>query len=76
MRCHTGSEWRFSFSFGGGAKLFFTDNIGIRLQGRLFIPLYFNGGYIYGGGSGGGIALSGGAYLIQGDLTAGLIFAL
>jgi len=30
------SETRFSMSFGGGVKIFFTDHVGLRLEGRGF----------------------------------------
>jgi hypothetical protein len=70
------SEWRFSFSVGGGAKLFITPSIGIRLQARLLVPVYFAGGTIFCGTGGCGWGVSAGSYFAQGDLSAGLILAL
>jgi len=72
--------WRFSVAFGGGAKFILTDRIGIRLQGRLLLPMYFYGGGFYlgigGGGPSGGVSLSSTARVIQGDLSAGLTFRI
>ena len=36
-------EWRFSVAFGGGGKFYLGKNIGLRLQGRLLMPLIFSG---------------------------------
>jgi hypothetical protein len=68
--------WRFAVSLGGGAKIFFSDKIGIRLQGRLLMPMYFAGigGYIGTGGS--GLTLNSWVPILQGDLTGGLIIRL
>lgn len=68
----------FSGALGGGLKLFFSDHIGIRLQGRLLLPMYFSGGGLFVGiGSGGvssGVGLSTGVLTVQGDISGGLIF--
>ena len=73
-------SWRFSVSLGGGAKIWLSDRIGVRLQGRLLMPLYFQGVSMYAGiGTGGastGISVGAGVPILQGDLTAGLIIAL
>ncbi len=72
--------WRFSITAGLGAKVFFTDKVGLILRGRIMMPMYFNGvgGWcgISTGGSGCGLGLSSTAVALQGDLTAGLIFRL
>lgn len=72
--------WRFAFGLGGGVKLYISDLIGLRFQGRLLFPLYFTGGGMYygigGGGSGGGVYLSSTSTVVQGDLSVGLIFQL
>ncbi|TDI35649.1 MAG: hypothetical protein E2P02_27555 [Acidobacteria bacterium] len=68
-------EWKFSFAGGVGVKVFMSDNIGIRLRGRLLFPVL--------GTSGGfGCGLPGRSFVginawstISGDVTAGLIFA-
>jgi len=72
--------WRFAFGLGGGVKLYVSDLIGLRFQGRILFPLYFTGGGMYygigGGGSGGGVYMSSTSTIVQGDLSVGLIFQL
>ena len=72
--------WRFSVGMGLGVKVFFTDRIGIRLSGNMYMPLYFNGvGAYVGVGSGGtssGLSINSTAVIIQGDFSGGLIFVL
>ncbi|WP_430811383.1 MULTISPECIES: hypothetical protein [unclassified Carboxylicivirga] len=67
----------FAVSFGGGIKYFFSDRVGIRLQGRLLLPMYFSGGGLFLGiGSGGpssGVSVSTGVLAVQGDFSGGLI---
>lgn len=72
----TSDIYAFSGTFGAGLKIFLTDNIGIRLQGRFMVPMYFGGlGFSIGtGGAGGGAYW--GAYALQGDFSGGLIFRL
>lgn len=74
------SIWRFAVSFGLGAKIFFTERIGLRFQGNMHLPLYFNGVGAYCGiGSGGsncGVSVSSTSAILQGDLSVGLIFRL
>ncbi len=67
--------WRMSFSLGGGIKIFPVERIGIRLQARMLVPMYFNGIWmgIGTGGSSGGVSAS--SSIVQGDFTAGLILA-
>ena len=74
------SSSRFSIALGGGVKLFFNDVVGIRLQGRLLMPMYFNGvgGYV-GIGPGGpstGLGVSTSVPILQGDLSGGLILRI
>ena len=72
--------WRFSIALGGGAKFILSNRIGLRLQGRLLIPMYFYGGGFYlgigGGGPNGGVSLSSTSRVIQGDFSAGVIVRL
>ena len=67
------NDYRFAASLGGGMKIFFNDKVGLRLQGNLHLPMYFDGIWI-GGGSGG---VSGGvgttSILLQGETSAGII---
>jgi len=41
------SDWRFSFTAGGGIKYYFTDNLGVRLQWRFLVPIYFSSASIF-----------------------------
>ena len=71
---------RFSIGLGLGARYFFTPMIGIRLQARLLMPLYF-GGVGFGCGIGtGGSSCGGGAYfgveIFQGDFTGGVVIKI
>ncbi len=70
--------WRFSIALKGGLKIFLSDAIGIKLQARMLMPLYFAGVGFYGGigtgGSSAGLSLNGGVVVLQGDFTAGLVF--
>jgi len=71
--------WRFSIALGGGLKIWLSDHIGIRLQGRLLLPMYFSGAGLFcgigTGGSGCGVSVGTGSTIVQGDFTGGLIFA-
>ncbi len=69
-------EVRLAVGFGGGVKIFFTENIGLRLHARLLMPLIFSGGGFYFGTGGAGFGVSSGIPVLQGDLSAGLIIGL
>ncbi|NOX18729.1 MAG: porin family protein [Chlorobi bacterium] len=69
------TEVRMAFGIGGGVKIFFNPHIGLRLQGRLLAPLFYSGGAIFCGTGGCGWGISAGSYLIQGEISAGLVFA-
>jgi hypothetical protein len=70
------TEWRLSASFGGGVKVFPSDHIGFRFEGRLLVPFY-GSGFTIGCGSPGGCytGLSGFATTLQGNMNGGLIIA-
>jgi opacity protein-like surface antigen len=70
------SWWSFAMNFGIGAKVFISDNIGIRVQGRMLLPLYYSGAGFYcgTGGCGGGVSAS--STMVQGDFMAGLIIGI
>ena len=61
----------FALAFGGGLKAYITKSIGIRLQGRLLMPISFNGVWL----GTGGLGLTGNV-LLQGDFSAGLVIGL
>jgi len=67
----------FTVGLGGGLKYHFTDNIGIRLQARLLVPMQFAGvGFGCGigtGGSGCGGGVSTYSSILQGDFTGALV---
>ncbi len=71
-----GDDWRFAVTAGGGIKYFFSKVIGIRLMGRIKMPFYFSGGNVWVGPGGISYGLGAGTALLQGDLTAGIIFRL
>ncbi|MEQ8323605.1 MAG: hypothetical protein RIC15_11785 [Vicingaceae bacterium] len=67
--------WAFSATLGGGVKVLFSERVGLRLNARLMLPMYFSGVGIYcGGGCGGGASF--GVYFAQLDLSGGLIINL
>lgn len=68
-------DWKFSFTAGGGVKYYFMDNLGMRLQWRFLVPIYFSSASIFCNDGYCGIFVSGGTYLLQYDLTAGLVFS-
>lgn len=68
--------WKFSVTLGGGAKIWVSDRVGIRLQGRLMLPMFWGGvGFTVGSG-GSGFTMGAGTSMVQGDFTGGLIIAL
>jgi opacity protein-like surface antigen len=72
----TNDVWRFAFNLGLGAKVFLTDRIGLRFQGKLNLPI---SGVGFGVGCGGGGCSSGvstTSYFVQGEVQAGLIIVL
>lgn len=62
----------FSFGFSGGLKYFFSDHVGIRLQGQLLVPVQWGGVYL---GTGGGGVYTGGS-ILQLNFSGGLIIAI
>jgi hypothetical protein len=65
-----------AFNLSGGVKVYLSDRIGIRLQGRLLMPLYVTGGGFYIGTGGTGVSVGAGIPILQGDLSAGLIIVI
>ena len=68
--------WFFSFTMGGGAKIFLSEKIALRFDGRLMVPITWAGGGFMVGSGGGGFYLGGGSAILQASLTAGLVIAL
>jgi len=69
-------DWRFSIALGGGIKKYLSDRIGLRMQLRLLMPIYWASGGVWFGTGGSGLGLSAGTALIQADATIGLIIRL
>lgn len=71
---------QFAFSFGGGTKIWITDNIGFRLQATMLMPLVYNGAGIGCGIGTGGASCGGGIYTritpFQGEFSGGLIIKI
>lgn len=70
------NEWVFSMTLGAGAKIWFTDHVGIRLQGNLMLPMFWGGAGFTVGTGGSGFYVGTGTSMVQGSFTGGLIFAL
>ena len=68
-------SWRFAINFEAGAKIWLARQVGVRLQARLMMPLYFGSVGFYGGTGGAGLGVSAGIPLVQPELSAGLIIA-
>ena len=68
------SETLFSLSFGMGLLKEISKNIALRFQGRLLIPIQYAGGSMFCGSGGCSIGISGGSSILQGDVTAGIVF--
>lgn len=66
-------NWEFSFTAGGGVKYYFTNNLGVRAQWRFLVPVYLSGASVFCKNGYCSIFIGGGTYILQYDLTAGLI---
>jgi hypothetical protein len=69
-----GDTWRFAMTLGGGFNVFFNPKLALRFDARMLLPMYFNGGSVYVGTGGSGLAVSAGIPSVQGSFTAGLTF--
>lgn len=70
------SENKMHVSLAGGIKIKASERIGLRLQARLLMPLYYAGTYFSIGTGGSGAGVSGGIQGVQGDFTGALVFNL
>jgi hypothetical protein len=68
--------WFFSMGLNGGAKVYFSNRFGIRLQAQLMLPIQGAGFVMFAGsgGSGGGVSVY--STFVQFGFTGGLIFRL
>lgn len=67
--------WLFAFNLGLGVKWFLSDAIGLRIEARAFMPVYFNSGTFLSGPNGAVLRVNAGVPLVQGDLSLGLVIA-
>lgn len=65
-------EWRFSITLGLGLKALMSERVGLRVQGRLLMPINFYGTSFWFGTGGSGVGVSGGSAILQGDVIGGL----
>ncbi len=70
----SGDEWFFAAELGMGVKVFLSDRIGLRFQGRFLLPMIFGGGSLWCGSNGCGTGVYTTSAILQGDLSGGLIF--
>jgi hypothetical protein len=70
------TQWFFSTSLGLGAKIMFTERIGVRLGGRFLMPLNFSGVGVSFGSGGSSASAYGYVPVLQGDVHGGLIIKL
>jgi hypothetical protein len=64
--------WRFALCFVGGLTFNMSERVGLRIQGRLNMPIYFSGAYVGVGTGGASVGATGGVPIVQGDIGAGL----
>jgi opacity protein-like surface antigen len=67
--------WRFAITLGGGLNVFLTESVAIRGYARMLVPMYFNGGSVYVGTGGSGLAVNAGVPAISGDFGAAIVLA-
>ena len=70
------SSWRFSISLGLGAKIYFSDRIGFRLQSRFLMPMYASGAGVWCGTGGCRYGIAATTVVAQADVTGGIIIVL
>lgn len=66
------SEQKFVVTLAAGVKIKTGERLGIKLQARLLLPVFYGGVYFGTGGAG----VSGGASMVQGDFTGGIYYTL
>ncbi|HNX86646.1 MAG TPA: hypothetical protein PKN12_06930 [Bacteroidales bacterium] len=69
-------QWFFSVGIQGGAKIYFSRRIGIRLQAQLYMPVQGAGYMFYFGPGGSGSTVTLTSTLVNFGFTGGLIFRL
>jgi hypothetical protein len=69
-------EVRFSIAFGGGVKVYLSDKVGLRFQGRVIIPMQFGGTTMWVGTGGAGVSVGAYTYFVEADFNGGLFIML
>ncbi len=67
-------SWHFASTAMIGTKVWMSDNVGLRLEARMLVPIVFTSGGWYAGTGGSGMAVSGGVPSLQFAFTGGLVF--
>jgi hypothetical protein len=65
-----------SVNFGAGVKALVGESVGIKLQGRLLVPVAFAGGTVWCGTGGCGLGYASYATIVQGDFSLGVFYRL
>ena len=69
-------ENKMHFSLAGGLKIRATERIGLRLQARLLMPIFYAGTNFSSGTGGTSMNVSATSVAFQGDFTAALVFVI
>jgi hypothetical protein len=69
-------ENKMHFSFAGGIKIKASERIGLRLQARLLMPIFYAGGNFNSSTGGTSANVSATSVAFQGDFTAALVFVI
>jgi hypothetical protein len=70
------SYWFFAMGLDAGAKIYFNDVIGLRLQAQLMMPVQSGGLSFYYGSGGGGSSVNLQSTMVNFGFTGGLIFRI
>jgi hypothetical protein len=70
------NEQKFTLDFAGGLKIKANERVGLKLQARLHLPMYFEGIYFTAGTGGLGMGLGATAFMVQGDFTGAIYFVI
>ena len=69
---NSGSKWMLAATLAAGLKFHLGETLGLRLQARMGLPMYFNGLYLGTGGAGASLRVP----MIQFDFSAGVFLRL
>jgi hypothetical protein len=76
----SGTKWQFAFSLGAGFKIWLSDNIGLRAQGSMMMPMVYNGAGFGCGIGTGGSSCGSNVYTritpFQGEFSGGIILRI